>query len=116
MDKSVILLNDDETKYEEVPGAQGNLAIFSRNLNGLSTTIGSGFKHLNKATFNWELKYDESIYVVSGDMFIIEDNQKIHAKEGDILFLKEGAKVTYGTDNKVKFFYSVYPINWREIK
>ncbi|WP_318508699.1 cupin domain-containing protein [Bacillus sp. T3] len=116
MGKFVTLLKESEAKYEEVPGALGDLAIFSRNLNGLSSTIGCGFKHLKKARFDWELKYDEAIYVVFGDMFIIEDGNKIEAKEGDLYFLREGAKVNYGTDNEVKFFYSVYPINWRDIK
>ncbi|MDQ6594916.1 DUF861 domain-containing protein [Bacillus salipaludis] len=115
MKKLVSLLKGNETEFENVPGAQGDLAIFSRNLSGLSTTIGSGFKHLKKATIDWELKYDEVVYVISGEMFIIEGDRKMEAKEGDLYFLNEGAKVTYGTDSEVRFLYSLYPINWREI-
>ncbi|RNB89458.1 DUF861 domain-containing protein [Brevibacillus fluminis] len=116
MEKLVALLKGNETTFEDVPGAHGDVAIFSRNLTGLSSTIGAGFKHLKKATIDWQLRYDEVVYVVSGNMFIMEDGNKIEAKEGDLYFLKKGACVTYGTDTEVKFFYSLYPINWREGK
>lgn len=82
-----------------------------------SNSLGAGFMKLEEAgSYEWQVQYDEVIIVVSGELYIKEDEIVKYGKLGDVFFLKDGAKIVYGTESKAEFFYSLYPANWREIK
>lgn len=118
MQKSVELVsyfNKNEISYDPISVQSGKAELSSVIKSPFSNTMGAGFIKLSSTSFDWQVKYDEVICVTSGSMYIVENEQKITANKGDIYFLKEGAKVTYGTDQDVEFFYSLYPANWREL-
>lgn len=113
----VTLIHSSDLAYSPIDEATGELSKLAHIVNHtLSATLGGGFAVMKKSAYDWEIKYDESIYVISGSMYITEDGVKHEAKQGDIYFLKEGARITYGSDEETKFFYTLYPVNWRQTK
>jgi ethanolamine utilization protein EutQ (cupin superfamily) len=115
MGKLVSVVKASDINYvniEEAVGEAAELAVIQPKL----PSMGAGFAKFSKSTYDWQIKYDEIIYVISGSMFIMEDGEKIEAKQGDVYFMKEGADITYGTDDEVVLFYTLFPVNWREVK
>jgi ethanolamine utilization protein EutQ (cupin superfamily) len=79
---------------------------------GSKISLGPGFIRLeNQGAFEWQVLYNEVVYVMSGDLYIEENGIQTGAI-GDVFFLKEGAKIIYRTDSQTEFFYSFYPDNW----
>ncbi|MFS0599266.1 hypothetical protein AB1L16_21400 [Peribacillus frigoritolerans] len=70
----------------------------------------------NQGAFEWQVLYDEVVYVMSGELYIDENGIRQTGAIGDVFFLKEGANIIYGTDSQPGFLYSIYPANWREIR
>jgi ethanolamine utilization protein EutQ (cupin superfamily) len=70
----------------------------------------------NQGAFEWQVLYDEVVYVMSSELYIEENGIRQTGAIRDVFFLKEGAKIIYGTDSQTEFFYSLYPANWREIR
>lgn len=110
----VTLIKENERNLIPMEGVIGEAASISRDIHHLSDTMGGGFAHLKKATLDWQIKYDEIIYVVSGSMYILENGNRKDATQGDVYFMKNGVDITYGTDDEVVFFYTIYPGNWKE--
>ena len=111
----VTLLKADEIEYSSL-GIDAEVQEIALAVNPLSTTMGGGVCRMKECNFDWQIKYDEVIFVQSGSMYIGHNGEKIEAKQGDIYFMKEGAVITYGTDEEVEFVFSTYPVNWKEVK
>lgn len=111
----VTLIKADEIEYSSL-GINAEVQEIALAVNPLSTTMGGGICRMKKCNFDWQIKYDEVIFVQSGSMYIGHNGEKIEAKQGDIYFMKEGAVITYGTDEEVEFVFSTYPVNWKEVK
>jgi ethanolamine utilization protein EutQ (cupin superfamily) len=111
----VTLLKSEEIEYSEL-GIDAEVQEIALAVNPLSTTMGGGICRIKECSFDWQLKYDEIIFVQAGNMYIGHNGKKIDAQQGDIFFMKEGAVITYGTDSEVEFFFSTYPVDWKEAK
>ncbi|MFB5193374.1 cupin domain-containing protein [Neobacillus sp. KR4-4] len=111
----VTLLKADEIEFSPL-GLDAEVQEMALAVNPLSTTMGGGICRMKECNFDWQIKYDEVIFVQSGSMYIGHNGEKIEAKQGDIYFMKEGAVITYGTDEEVEFVFSTYPVNWKEVK
>lgn len=116
MENLVTLIRSQDVNFKPLDGIEGEAAWISNEITSLSQTMGGGFCKLQKATLKWQIKYDEILYVVSGSMFIEENGQQIRAEAGDVYFMKDGADIVYGTDDEAVFFYTLYPVNWRELQ
>jgi ethanolamine utilization protein EutQ len=113
---SVILFQKSQINYKTMDLKNGIGMLAPVVESPLSDSMGAGFITLEVAGFfEWQVLYDEILYVVSGTLIITQDNKVQKGEKGDIFFLKNGAKITYGTESSTEFFYSIYPANWREI-
>jgi allantoin racemase len=63
----------------------------------------------------WSLHYEESIYVIAGEAFLIvagdDGETKVRAKEGELIGLPKGANVRYGGTPGTRLLLSVAPVN-----
>lgn len=114
---SVTQYKKDAIAYKEmgVDNGKGALAPVVEYPN--SQTLGAGFIKLEEAgNFEWQVLYDEILYVVSGELAIIQGEETKMGTAGDVFFLKEGTSIKYSTPSTTEFFYSIYPANWREVR
>jgi len=81
-----------------------------------SSPLGGGFIELKNEGFEWKVLYDEIICVIEGELTIRHKNHNYKAKSGEVLFLQKGVDIEYGAEEYAKFFYAIYPVNWREIE
>lgn len=100
------------------PFATGNPRdrVFLKNLLPIaeSPNMGAGFMEMENSSFEWELKYDEYIYVIDGELEIIVDGQAYRGNPGDVFFIPKGTRIVFSSPGKVKFLYVAYPANWQE--
>ncbi|NSL51846.1 cupin domain-containing protein [Calidifontibacillus erzurumensis] len=111
----VTLIKGEQIEYSPL-GIECQNGKIAPVLNKISTNMGGGICRMKKCNFDWQIKYDEMIYVSKGSMYITHHGEKIEAKQGDIYFMKNGAEITYGTDEEVEFYFTLYPVNWRELQ
>ena len=106
-----------ETNYSDMGVDQGKGFLAPIVEYPSSQSLGAGLIKLTEAgNFEWQVLYDEVLFVVSGELVIVQDGTAQTGTAGDVFFLKEGAKITYSTPSETEFFYSIYPANWREIR
>lgn len=75
-------------------------------------SMGAGFLSLHAGSFPWTLDYDEVEYVVEGELHIGTDAGTIVGRPGDVLYVKKGSSITFGTPSWARFFYVTYPADW----
>jgi ethanolamine utilization protein EutQ (cupin superfamily) len=114
VDEMIQVIKAEDIDYATIEEAVGELAELNTCLKPISSTMGGGFAKFKKSTYDWQIRYDEVIYVISGSMFIIENGKRYDAEAGDVFFMKEGADITYGSDDEVLCFFTLYPVNWGE--
>ena len=113
---TVKLLTDHDLPFSQlVPGLD-----LARSITHAGTTqLGGGYmKFTEDAEFaDWTLKYDEVLFVQSGELEIVSDGRSVKANEGQAILIPDGEKVTYrGKAGTVGFFvlwpFSPYmPVN-----
>jgi len=79
-----------------------------------SPRVGCGVMEIDRAAFDWTLKYDEIDYVISGTLELIMNGRPVRATAGQAIFIPKNTLVRFSTPDNVRFFYVVYPINWSE--
>ncbi len=77
-------------------------------------TIGAGVMEMEACSFPWTLNYDEIDIVLEGTLEITFEGKKVVGKAGDIILIPKGSSIYFGTPDKVRFCYSVYPVNWAD--
>ena len=80
------------------------------------SSLGAGFIELKNEGFEWKLYYDEIIYVIDGELTIKHKKHEYKAKPGEIISLHKGVEIVYSAEEYAKFFYVIYPVNWRQIE
>ncbi len=66
----------------------------------------------------WTLNYEESIYVVRGQAWLVEmknfGENRVTAEPGELLVLHAGATVRYGGTHDTLLLLSIAPVNWEQ--
>ena len=60
---------------------------------------------IEKCEFPWEVACEEMYYVVEGTLTVEKDGKVYTAHAGDALFFQNGAKLKFGSPDKMKAFY-----------
>lgn len=79
------------------------------------SSMSSGFLTIDHSSFDWELAYEEIDYVIEGTLQVTYRNKTYTAKQGDILFVPKGSKVTWASPDCAKLFYVTFPANWPDL-
>src|SRR5438128_108359 len=107
----VKLLTESDLPYSElVPGLELARAITHAG----TTQLGGGYmRFASDAEFaDWTLKYDEVLFVQSGELEIISDSGSVEAHAGEAILIANGAKVTYRGRAGTIGFFVLWPFDW----
>jgi ethanolamine utilization protein EutQ (cupin superfamily) len=109
--KTARLLTDRDVPFSElVPGFELSRAITHAG----TTQLGGGYMRFEEdAEFaDWTLKYDEVLFVQSGEMVIVGENASVKAGAGEAILIPNGAKVTYRGRAGTVGFFVLWPFDW----
>lgn len=111
----VKLLTDQDLPFSQlVPGLE-----LARSITHAGTTqLGGGYmKFTADAEFaDWTLKYDEVLFVQSGELEIESEGKRVKAKPGEAILIPDGAKVTYRGKAGTVGFFVLWPFDWDKKK
>jgi ethanolamine utilization protein EutQ len=71
-------------------------------------SMNAGFIIIEGCTFDWETTCQELYYVVEGTLTVATNGKTFTAYPGDSVFFPKGAKVAFGSPNKMKAFYATH--------
>jgi ethanolamine utilization protein EutQ (cupin superfamily) len=105
------LLTDQDVPFTDlVPGLELSRAITHAG----STQLGGGYMRFSKdAEFaDWTLKYDEVLFVQSGELELVSDGSSVKARAGEAILIPDGARVTYRGKAGTVGFFVLWPFDW----
>ncbi|MBR0597384.1 cupin domain-containing protein [Sinanaerobacter chloroacetimidivorans] len=71
-------------------------------------SMNAGFITIESCNFEWECACQELYHIVEGTLTVSVGGKVYTANPGDSVFFPKGAKVTFGSPNKMKAFYATY--------
>lgn len=108
-----MVLRDGDASYESLDAAPG--LELGRVLTSAATTgLGGGFARFrtDDALEGWTLPYDEVFYVLSGELTLHWQDERLVARPGEVLLIPRGATVTYEGVAGTKAFFVLHPRDW----
>jgi ethanolamine utilization protein EutQ len=108
---SVKLLTDHDLPFSQlVPGLE-----LARSITHAGTTqLGGGYMRFTEdAEFpDWTLKYDEVLFMQSGELEIVSEGTSVKARPGQAILIPKGARVTYRGRAGTVGFFVLWPFDW----
>ncbi len=96
--------------YEALDTGNPNDKVFYQEIinkdDGCS--MNAGFITIENCKFDWECQCEELYHVVEGTLTVTVGDKVYTAQPGDSVFFPNGAKVAFGSPNKMKAFYATY--------
>lgn len=111
---NVRLYKSEDLPEQPVP-QPGKVSAQSVVTEEVSQTLGGGLLTLDDHSYEWDMTYDEVLFVHKGVLRVAfgeDQKQVLEGGPGDIFWLPKGARVTYSGEGAVVFF-AVFPVNWR---
>lgn len=71
-------------------------------------SMNAGFITIENCKFDWECACQELYHIVEGTLTVDVDGKVYTARPGDSVFFPKGAKVAFGSPDKMKAFYATY--------
>ncbi|MGN0711174.1 MAG: cupin domain-containing protein [Anaerovoracaceae bacterium] len=71
-------------------------------------SMNAGFITIENCQFAWECACEELYHIIEGTLTVTVNGKVYEAKPGDSVFFPNGAKVEFGSPNKMKAFYATY--------
>lgn len=71
-------------------------------------SMNAGFITIENCQFDWECACEEIYHIVEGTLTVTANGKVYTANPGDSVFFPNGAKVAFGSPNKMKAFYATY--------
>ncbi len=104
-------LTDGDVAYDElVPGIELARAITAAG----TTQLGGGYMRFTReAEFaDWTLKYDEVLFVQTGEMGVRDAAGATTARAGEAILIPKGTTVTYSGRAGTVGFFVLWPFDW----
>lgn len=101
------LVRGNTAKWEPLDTGNPADKVFYNELIGSDdgSSMGAGFITIEKCEFPWDVACEELYYVVEGTLTVEKDGKVYTAHAGDALFFQNGAKLRFGSPDKMKAFY-----------
>ena len=71
-------------------------------------SMNAGYITIEACTFEWETTCEELYYVVEGTLTVTVNGKVYTAHPGDSVFFPKGAKLSFGSPDKMKAFYATH--------
>ena len=106
----VKLVRSNTAKWEPLDTGNPADKVFYNELIGADdgSAMNAGFMTIENCSFPWDVACQEIYYVVDGTLTVEKDGRIFTANPGDCLFFRSGAKLTFGSPNKVTVFYATH--------
>ena len=104
------LVRGNSVKYEVLDTGNTEDKVFYQEIinSGDGSSMNAGFITIEKCNFDWDVACEELYHVVEGTLTVGVNGTVYTANPGDSLFFPKGAKVTFGSPNRMKAFYATY--------
>lgn len=109
-DANLKLVRGNTAKWEVLDTGNPANKVFYNELVTANdgSKMNAGFITIEKCEFPWECACQELYYVIEGTL-TIESNGKVYTgHSGDCFFFQNGAKLKFGSPDKVKAFYATH--------
>lgn len=104
------LVRGNSVKYEVLDTGNPNDKVFYQEIinrdDGCS--MNAGFITIEGCNFDWDVACEELYHVVEGTLTVTVNGKIYTANPGDSVFFPKGAKVAFGSPNKMKAFYATF--------
>ena len=106
----VKLVRSDTARWEPLDTGNPADKVFYNELIGADdgSAMNAGFMTIENCSFPWDVGCQEIYYVVDGTLTVEKDCRIFTANPGDCLFFRSGAKLTFGSPDKVTVFYATH--------
>ena len=106
----VKLVRSNTAKWEPLDTGNPADKVFYNELIGADdgSAMNAGFMTIENCSFPWDVACQEIYYVVDGTLTVEKDGRIFTGNPGDCLFFQNGAKLTFGSPNKVTVFYATH--------
>lgn len=97
-------------KYETLDTGNPSDKVFYQEIINADdgSSMNAGFITIENCEFEWECMVQELYYIIEGTLTVGANGKIYTAHVGDAVFFPKGAKVTFGSPNKMKAFYATY--------
>lgn len=104
------LVRGNSVQYEVLDTGNPNNKVFYQEIinAGDGCSMNAGFITIECCNFQWDVACQELYHVVEGTLTVTVDGKTYTAHPGDSVFFPKGAKVAFGSPNKMKAFYATY--------
>lgn len=104
------LVRGNTVKYEVLDtGNPSDKVFYQEVINaGDGCSMNAGFITIEGCTFDWDVACEELYHIVEGTLTVTVNGKVYTANPGDSVFFPKGAKVAFGSPNKMKAFYATY--------
>lgn len=101
------LVRGDSVKYDPFDTKKANLKVFHQEvITEKESSTSAGFFTFDHSEFTKETSCEETIYVIEGVLTIAIDGRTLTASPSDVLYIPSGTRITIGSSDKAKVFYS----------
>ncbi len=109
-DANLKLVRGNTAKWEPLDtGNPADKVFYNELINGEDgSNMNAGFITIEKCQFPWECVCQELYYVVEGTLTIESNGKVFTGHPGDCFFFQNGAKLKFGSPDKVKAFYATH--------
>lgn len=106
----VKLVRGNTAKWEPLDTGNPADKVFYNELIGADdgSSMNAGFMTIENCSFPWDVACEEIYYVVEGTLTVEKEGRVFTAHPGDALFFQNGAKLSFGSPDKVKVFYATH--------
>ena len=84
-------------------------AVLALVNSGFSEALGGGVGTFEDCAIEWTVTYDEILFIMDGNFTLRVGDDAIRAGPGDVLWIPKDTALVYEADEKVTFFFAVYP-------
>lgn len=104
------VVRGNSVKYEALDtGNPADKVFYQEIINADDgSSMNAGFITIETCNFEWECACQELYHIVEGTLTVNVDGKVYTANPGDSVFFPKGAKVIFGSPNKMKAFYATY--------
>ena len=104
------VVRGNSVKYEVLDTGNPNDKVFYQEIINADDgcSMNAGFITIETCSFEWACACEELYHVVEGTLTVTTPDGVYTAQAGDSVFFPKGAKVVFGSPNKMKAFYATY--------
>lgn len=101
------LVRGNTAKFQPLDTGHPGDAVYYNELIGAGDGVqmNAGFMTIDHCNFSWNVDCQEIYYIIDGTLTVEKDGRVFTAAPGDCLVFKRGARLVFGTPDKVKVFY-----------